>query len=283
MGKEVIKKTIKLGDEERVVHVVAPSPRVDSEANMYASQVFTRLIREKDEKGNPKYLVRDQLDGYLKDIGLYTDDDLKYLAKIAEEIKTLEAGLIKGGKSKSKGRDDAIRLRSLRYSLYSLMAKKAQYDKNTVEYYAENARMNFLVTKCITFESGDPIFSSVEDYESDSDMQEILADPIRELAALISTFDPHFEDKLPENKFLKKYGFCNDKYDLVDSKGRRVDEKGRLVDDDGFLINEDGVRVDEDGNVFDKEIGEFTDDGEDSPTSDVVETVPQVATEQPAN
>lgn len=260
MGKEVIKKTIKFGDEERVVLVSSPSPRVDSEANMYASQVFARLIREKDENGKPRYIVRDKLDEYLREMEIYTDQDLIELAELSKKIKVLEDGLIKGGKSKSKGREDAINLRKARYALYSLMSKRIQYDKNTVEHYAENARMNFLVTKCITFESGDPIFSSVEDYEADSDMQEVLAEPIRELASLISVFDPHFEDKLPENKFLKKYGFCNDSYDLVDSQGRRVDEKGRLINDEGQLINEDGVAINEDGTPISQEIGEFTDD-----------------------
>jgi len=276
MGKEVIKKTIKIGDEERVVNIVPPSPRVDSEANMYASQVFARLIREKDPNGKPLYIVRDKLDEFLREMEIYTDQDLIELAELAKLIKALEDGLVKGGKSKSKGREDAINLRKARYAMYSLMAKKIQYDKNTVEHYAENARMNFLVTKCITFESGDPIFNSVEDYEGDGAMQEILAEPIRELASLISVFDPNFEDKLPENKFLKKYGFCNDSYDLVDSQGRRVDEKGRLINNDGQLINEDGVAINEDGTLLVQEIGEFTDDEVDS----VVETpAPEVVVE----
>lgn len=274
MGKEVIKKTIKIGDEDRVVNIVPPSPRVDSEANMYASQVFARLIREKDENNKPRYIVRDKLDEYLREMEIYTDQDIVELAELSRKIKALEDGLIKGGKSKAKGREDAINLRKARYAMYSLMAKKIQYDKNTVEYYAENARMNFLVTKCITFESGDPIFNNVEDYESDSNMQEILAEPIRELASLVSTFDPNFEDKLPENKFLKKYGFCNDAYDLVDSKGRRVDEKGRLVNEEGQLINEDGVAINEDGSLLNQEIGEFTDDEvQDVPVVETTETI----------
>jgi hypothetical protein len=122
--------------------------------------------------------------------------------------------------------------------------------------------MDYLVTRCICFEGGYPVFSSVDDYESDAAMQDVLAEPIRELASLVSTFDPDYEHKLVENKFLKKYGFCDDKYNLVDGQGRRVDDKGRLVNEDGMLINESGELVDEAGKVLVNEIGEFLDDDE---------------------
>ena len=281
MGKEkveevkVLKRTIKIGDEDRNIEIVRPNPRVEAEANMYASKVFAKLIKQKNEDGTLAFILRAQLDAFLKEIGVYTDEDIQNMGFYAEKVKELEDSLIKGGKKKSEGKEIAIKLRSFRWALLNLLGKRMEYDKNTVEHYSENARMDYLITKCICFEGGVPIFEDVNDYESDSTMQEVLAEPIRELAAMVSTFDPEYEHKLVENKFLKKYGFCNDKYDLVDGQGRRVDEKGRLVNEDGNLVNENGDLVDEDGEVVSKEIGEFLDDEDvlvEAPV-EVVETV----------
>jgi hypothetical protein len=263
MGKEeVIKKTVKIGDEEKVVEILKPTPRIDAEANMHASKVFSKLIKQKNEDGSLSFILRAQLDEFLKEIGVYTDQDIKDMGVYAEKVKELEDVLMKGGKKKSEGKDIAIKLRTYRWALLNLLGKRMDYDKNTVEHYAENARMDYLVTRCICFEGGYPVFSSVDDYESDAAMQDVLAEPIRELASLVSTFDPDYEHKLVENKFLKKYGFCDDKYNLVDSQGRRVDDKGRLVNEDGMLINDSGELVDEAGKVLVNEIGEFLDDDE---------------------
>lgn len=284
MGKEkveevkVLKRVVKIGDEEKNIEIVRPTPRIDAEANMYASKVFAKLIKQKNEDGTLAFILRAQLDSFLKEIGVYTDEDIQNMGFYAEKVKELEEALVKGGKKKSEGKDIAMKLRGYRWALLNLLGKRMDYDKNTVEHYSENARMDYLVTKCICFEGGVPIFDDVDDYESDGVMQEVLAEPIRELAAMVSTFDPDYEHKLAENKFLKKYGFCDDKYNLVDAQGRRVDEKGRLVNEDGNLINENGDLVDEEGKVVSQEIGEFLDDEEvvaETPVEKVDDVVEQ--------
>lgn len=71
-----------------------------------------------------------------------------------------------------------------------------------------------------------------------------------------SVYDTDYESKLVENKFLKKYGFCNDEFDLIDSNGNRVNEKGQRVDEEGNLLDESGNLI----KVAEKEIGEFLED-----------------------
>lgn len=274
-----IVKTIKLGGEDKVVEIIKPSPKVDAEANMYASKTFSKLIKQKNPDGTPSFILRAQLDDYLREVGIYTEEDIKDIGALTKRIKELEEILTKGGIKKSEGRDSAIELKRIRYSLLILLSKRVEYDKNTVEHYSENARMDYLVSKCLCFEGGIPIFSNVEDYESDANMQEILSEVIRELASMVSTYDKDYESKLPENKFLKKYAFCDDKFNLVDSKGRKVDEKNRLINDDGELINEDGVLVDSKGEVINDEIGEFLDDGPTAESEQVNEVI--VAPEPP--
>lgn len=242
---------IKFGEDVRTVIVKLPTPKLEAEANMYSSQIFARLIKKTDDDGNPAFLLRSQLDDYLQKIGLYTNEDILQISKIHDEIKQKESVLEKGGIKKSDGKKIALDIRRLRYNLIILLTKRHEYDKNTVEYYAENGRFNYLVSKCLFFDSGEQIFNSVEDYESDTTMKGVLDEPIRRLATLTSTYDQDFEHKLIENKFLKKFGYCNDDYELVNSEGKRVNENGELVDDNGNKIEEENK---------DRVVGEFLDD-----------------------
>lgn len=263
MGKEkVITKTVKFGEEERTVEIHMPTPKIEAEANMYSSQVFAKLVKSKDEDGNPNYILRAQLNDFMKDAGIYTDEDIKAIEKLGEKIASCEKELSTGGKTKSQGRKIAIDLRSARYQLLMLLAKRLEYDKNTVEHYAANARMDFLISKCITYEGGVKIFNTVEDYQTDSFMHEALAEVVRDFANMVSDYDPDFDRKLPENKFLLKFGFCNEDLDLVNSDGQKVDEDGDLIDDEGFKIDNTGRRI----NSEEFELGEFLDDEELVPT-----------------
>lgn len=277
MEKEVKKTIVKIGGEDRVVEIHKPTPKIEAEGNMASSKVFAKLVKEKDEEGKPAYILRSQLNSYLANIGIYSDSDIDDINTFGDRIKELEELLSKGGKKKSEGREAAIELRRLRYAIYVLLMRQTEFDKNTVEHYSDNARMNYLVTKCICFEGGLPVFKSVDDYESDSILQEALAEPIKILAGMVSQYDPDFEKNMPENKFLKKYGFCDDQY--------------RLIDSNGNFIDGDGNRVDSDGNKLEPEekiesVGEFLDD--DPPKVEPVENdiaekppVPQAVADVP--
>lgn len=279
MEKEVKKITVKVNGEERVVEIHKPTPKIEAEGNMASSKVFAKLVKEKGEDGKSAYILRSQLNSYLADIGIYSDDDIKDINTFGDRIKELEELLAKGGRKKSEGREAAIELRKLRYAMYTLLMRQTQFDKNTVEHFADNARMNYLVTKCICFEGGTPIWNNVDDYEGDSDLQEMLAEPISILAGMISSYDPEFENNLPENKFLKKYGFCDDKYRLINKDGHLIDTLGNLIDEDGNQV----VKAEEP-----EMVGEFLDDEGDivSPETqdDIVsseESVESVVEESP--
>jgi hypothetical protein len=71
------------------------------------------------------------------------------------------------------------------------------------------------------------------------------------LANMMYGLDSNYESNLPENKFLKKYKFVDDKLRLIDNKGRLVDEEGRLIDENNRFINEAGQYVDKFGSVVD--------------------------------
>jgi hypothetical protein len=252
MEKEAVKVIeVNIGGEVKKVEVHKPTPKIEAQANMESSKVFAKLIKAKNEDGTAAFILRSQLNDFLAQNGVYTEQDIEDLTIFSERIKELEETLSKGGKKKSEGKAAAIELKKLRLALYSLLIKQAEYDKNTVEHYADNARMDYLITKCITFEGGGQIFKNVEDYESDDLMQKAFAEPIRELASIVSSYDPDFEKNLPENKFLIKYGFCNEDLRFINKDGKFVDEHGNLVDQDGNRIDSEPKK---------ESVGEFLDD-----------------------
>lgn len=266
---------VKIGDEEKTVEVRKPTPKIEAEANMASSKVFSRLIKEKGEDGKAAFILRSQLNSYLANIGIYSEDDINDITTISDRIKELEDIIYhpKPGTKKSDGRSAAVELRRMRYAIYALLSRQSEFDKNTVEHYADNARMDYLVTKCICFEGGAPIFKNVADYEQDSILQKALAEPIQILAGMVSSFDPDFEKNLPENKFLIKYGFCDEKY-------RLINKEGKLVDGDGNLVDDDGNRLESVEEV--ETVGEFADDEDDSDIVSPESQVDIVPTEEPA-
>lgn len=248
MSEEIF--DVVIGGEPKKVKIVGPSPRVEAEANMYASKVFSKLAREHSES-NSSLLLRDQLDKFLRDAQIYTAQDFEKIAELQKELEDGQKALAAGGK-KSEGRAIALKMRKARYTLLLMLAKRFEYDKNTIEYHSENARLNYIISKCLRFEDGSQIFGGPDDYEFDeSGLKNCLAPAIRRIGALCGSYDENYEAKLPENKFLVKYQMCNDKFDLVDSEGH--------------LVNEDGQRIDKDGNLLESnepkfEVGEFSDD-----------------------
>ena len=250
------KVKVKIGTEEKEIVIKHPTPRIEAEANMYASKVFSKLIKQKKDDPDGSLLLRAQLDEYLKDMGLYTDEDIDQIKALGAEVEKLETSLIKGGIKKQEGREIAINLRRARLTLLIMLAKRLEYDKNTIEHHSENARVNYIISKCLCDENGAPIFNSVEDYEFDeTSLKSDLDDCIRKIASMCSTYDQDYESKLVENKFLKKFGFCNDKFDLVDANGNLVNEKGQRIDSDGNLLDDNGNVI-----VVEKEVGEFLED-----------------------
>jgi hypothetical protein len=226
---------VKVGEELRTVYVHHPTPRVEADANMYASKVFSKLAK------NPKdgLLIRAKLDDFLRDQGLYTEDDITNISNLSEKIENLESKLVAGGIKKSEGKKIAIDLRRCRILLLTLLAKRMEYDANTIEHHSERARTNYIISKCLCYEEGVPVFKDPDDYQYDeTGIKELLVEPIRRIGSLCSSYDPEYESKLIENKFLKKYGFCNDKFDLVNENGELVDENGRRVDAEGNLLEE---------------------------------------------
>lgn len=238
-----------VNDKEITFLVRSPSINDQKEANKVYNTAFSEAIKA-------KALVRAKLDDVLVEQGLWDNDKQEKFNKLQNNILEGERVLAKGGISLKEAKKQALNMRKYRAELRDLIAVKTNLDTHTAEGQADNARFNYLVSSCLVYnDTKEPYFKGYEDYLNRA------ADPVavlaaQNLAAMLYGLESDYEEKLPENKFLKKYKFIDTNLRLVNEKGQLVDEENRLIDDKGRFINEAGQFVDKDGNLVDKD-GEY--------------------------
>lgn len=241
--------TYTINNKETTFLVRSPSINDQKEANKVYNTAFSEAIKA-------KALVRAKLDDVLIEQGLWDNDKQEKFNKLQNNILEGERTLAKGGISLKEAKKQALEMRKYRAELRDLIAVKTNLDTHTAEGQADNARFNYLVSSCLVYnDTKEPYFKGYEDYLNKA------ADPVavlaaQNLAAMLYGLESDYEEKLPENKFLKKYKFVNKDLRLVNEKGQLVDEENRLIDEKGRFINEAGQFVDKDGNLVDKD-GEY--------------------------
>jgi hypothetical protein len=224
--------------------VKSPSLNDQREAQKVYNQAFTDAIKSKS-------VVRAKLDDLLRDQGLWDDNKQAEFATLQKELIDGEKRLAKGGFGINEAKRLALAMQETRRKIRDLIGVRTSLDNHSAEGQADNARFNYLVSACVVYKDTDTkYFKSLEDYLNKAD------DPVsllgaQNLANMIYGLDNNFEKNLPENKFLHKYKFVDDKLRLIDKKGRLVDEEGRLIDEANRFIDEQGNFIDKDGNRVD--------------------------------
>lgn len=237
-------------DGKEVEFVVrSPSLQDQREATKIYNQSFTEALKS-------KAIVRAKLDDLLVDQGLWDESKQNRFAKLQSEILEGEKKLAKGGISLKEAKEQALKMKKTREELRELITVKTNLDTHTAEGQADNARFNYLVSACTVYsDTKKPYFSSYEDYNNRaSETVAILG--AQNLANMLYGLDNDYEEKLPENKFLKQYRFIDDKLRLINKDGKLVDEEGRLLDENGRFINDKGEFIDKNGNLVDK-LGDY--------------------------
>lgn len=247
MNTRTFKALVDGKDTELMVR--APSLQDQREATKHYNQTFSEALKA-------KAVVRAKLDDLLVDQGLWDAFKQAKFTQLQSEILDGERRLAKGGISLKNAKNIALDMKKKREELRELISVKTTLDTHTAEGQADNARFNYLVSACTVYkDNNQPYFKSYEDYNNKS------ADPVailaaQNLAGMLYGLDNDYEEKLPENKFLKQYKFVDEKLRLINKEGKLVDENGRLIDESGRFINEQGQFVDKDGNLVDSE-GEY--------------------------
>jgi hypothetical protein len=241
--------TVSIDDADKEFLVKSPSLNDQREAQKVYNQAFTDAIKSKS-------VVRAKLDDLLEDQGLWNDEKQAKFTLLQKELADGEKRLAKGGFSLNEAKDLAIKMKSVRDEIRELISVRTSLDNHSAEGQADNARFNYLVSACVVYnDTKQPYFNNMEDYLNRSTEQVAILGA-QNLANMMYGLDNNYEANLPENKFLKKYKFIDDKLRYVDKKGRLIDSEGRLVDESGRFIDEQGNFVDKFGNRVDQE-GDF--------------------------
>lgn len=220
--------TIKEGDG-REVKLVVRQPTYDEYEKadrVYATKIAS-LVKENTGK---RLLSRQDLNSYLKESGTWTDEDEEKVKSIQKEIAETLAEIRRGGKKVTEGRALAIKVMDKRKEMVRVMAKRQVLDDVTIESFAENEKLDYLIyVSTVYADSGDDYWDSFEDMKNDK-----FSDAYKQASGLAMQIfydiDPEFEKNLPENKWLKKYGFVDEDLNYVDRKtGEKVDRDGRPV------------------------------------------------------
>lgn len=229
-------------------------------------------------------LLRAALQNTMREQNIWNDKKEKQYTSIIERINSNSDKIARGGIKLSEAKKLALDSQAARQELRELIAERTSLDTNTAEGQAENARFNFIVSEItVDDDTGEKFFKDLDDYLSRS-ATALAVEAAQRLANVMYGLDPSYEKNLPENKFLKKWGFVNDDLRLVNKDGHLVDVDGRLVDENGRFIDEDGNFVDIDGNLItedgelDVEAQPFLDD-EGEPLEDPDKTEPEKAQE----
>jgi len=241
--------TATVNGKEVTLLVKSPSLQDQREATKVYNTAFSDALKA-------KAVVRAKLDDLLVEQGLWDDKKQFQFSALQSKILENERKLAKGGISLNGAKKLALEMRKDREELRDLISVKTNLDTHTAEGQADNARFNYLVSSCTVYnDNKKPYFSSYDEYLNKSS-DPVAIQAAQQLAGMLYGLENNYEEKLPENKFLKQYKFVDNQLRLVDKEGRLVDQDGRLVDENGRFINEKGEFVDKDGNPVNAE-GEY--------------------------
>jgi len=233
--------------DDTTVVVSAPGNRDLQDAQMQYNIKMAELMR-----AEKKLMSRNELQRYMRDHKIWTNEDEELNNLLQTQLRTMERKLAEGGITVEQGKSITIQMKYNRSILLALTSKKADMDNITMEFVAENHRFKFLMTRCIKDSNGNAFVKSVGECDLRQD-DPIVIQSAAALNAIVYGYDPDFFDKLPENRWLKDFGFVNKDGRLSDPDGKPVSIDGKFINDDGRYVNEDNQLVDIDGNRVDEE------------------------------
>lgn len=244
MKTKTFKATIE--GKEKEILIKSPSLNDQKEATKVYNQAFSDALKA-------KAVVRAKLDDLLVEQGLWDGTKQAKFTELQTQILDGERKLAKGGISLLEAKKTALEMKETREKIRDLISVKTNLDIHTAEGQADNARFNYLVYACTVYnDTKDQYFKSYEDYNNRS-TDPVAISAAQNLANMLYGLEDNYEEKLPENKFLKQYKFVDSQLRLINKDGKLVDEDGRLIDENGRFINEQGQFIDKEGNLVDKE------------------------------
>ena len=236
----------KIGDKEVELAVLRPNASQAKDAQLAYNSSFADAVKS-------GALLRAKLENVLIEQGVWDEKKQERNDELIKSINANEQALAKGGIKLVEAKGVAMEMRRHRAELRSLIAERTDYESNTAEGQAENARFNSLVSSCTVYnDTGNRVFKNLDDYLNRS-AEESAATAAGQFANMMYGLDDDYEKNLPENTFLHNYKFVDSELRLLNKDGKLVDLDGRFVDEDGRFIDGDGNYIDIDGNPVGEE------------------------------
>lgn len=258
--KKVFKTTEKTYDDgkeiEREIELAVRVPTALEKQR--ARLVYAKAWRDAVEAGA---IMREALDRHLRDQKLWDDLRQKEYDRLRKKILESERKLQMGGNAgltKNQARDLSLQIGDWRDELADLLTERNRVDANTADALADQAQFNYFVAVCTVYnDTGKPYFTEngidpVVEVYIDKATEKVGFDAASKFAEIWYGTDDDVTERLPEQKFLREYGFTDTKGRLIDKQGRLIDRKGRLIDENGRFVNSEGEFVDADGQRVDE-------------------------------
>jgi hypothetical protein len=247
-------ETKDVNGEKLELEVRLPTAQEKAKARVIHARVWR-------EVANGGAILRDELDSFLKERGLWGQTQQDEYDRISKEIRDKVVTLQKGGNAgltRKTGRALALEIRDLRGKMSEIVSKRNAADNNTAEAIADQAQFNYFISACTLQTSsagvyaGKTYWSSYDNFVENSDADAAYDASMKFYELQNPREETKEEDLLPEIKFLRDNKFTNSEDKFIDSQGRLTDEEGRLINEKGRFINEEGQYVNLDNNLVDE-------------------------------
>jgi len=289
MSTSVNKKAFKVTKDGKELEFAVVRP--NHQQVQQGTLVYAKKYKEAVDMGVP---IQDEMERILlpKIWNSKKQEDVDVRVKfLLDSEKRLAAGgnkvVVDGkelpGLTKKEARELSVQMRMKRIEIQYITMDRNKLFQNTAEAFAEQAKFDYYTSCCTVHGSGEKYFKSQDEYFDNADEDEVAREAQQQMMSLLYPVDIDARKGLPENRFLLKYGFCNENLELV-KDGKRCDADGKAVNEYGQWLNEKGEPVDELGNLvtetgeFKVEFAEYLDDATDV-KADASESVSQEVTE----
>lgn len=263
MSKNYKVVTGKNGKDEEVTVVVRKPTSAEA---FEAQKVYLRHFRIALDHGA---FVDEEVEKILKERNIWNKDKEEKIKGLAVKIMDGEKKLARGGRDEhgnkvtlSEARDLALQMGRWRNEQLVILSERSSISDNTVQSIANNAKFDAQVALCTRYKDGDFVYDGADVFEKYqsyilSKEWEISIKAAEALAEIMYGLIIEDVKSRPENRFLLKYGFVDEKLRLINKDKHLID----IVDGEERLINEDGYYVDEQDNIIDLEGNKRDKDG----------------------
>jgi hypothetical protein len=194
------------------LRLLKPTSKILKESEIEYRRVFADAVRQ-------GVFLEKEMENILDQRDIWGSSKKKEHRELLESIAELETKLAKGGISKEEGKELAVTLKAKRSLLFLMLQERTVYDSNTAEGIAEQAKFDFLLSKClINVDTGVQYFNSTEEYQ-DSTEVELGMIAATKFSAILYGYNDDLIKNLPENKFLRRFHFMDDELRMLDDKG----------------------------------------------------------------